>query len=55
MVLEGLHTAFDNDLCFHGLVTMPRIYVRLVGSLVRRLMWRQGFSVLHTGGYFNNR
>lgn len=45
MILEGLHTAFDNDLCFHGWVTMPRIYVRLKGSLIRRLMWRNGVAV----------
>lgn len=44
MVLEGLHTAFDNDLCFHGWVTMPRIYVRLKVSLVRRQMWRNGMA-----------
>lgn len=45
MILEGLHTAFDNDLCFHGWVTMPRIYTRLKGSLIRRLMWRNGVAV----------
>lgn len=45
MILEGLHTAFDNDLCFHGWVTMLRIYVRLKGSLIRRQMWRNGVTV----------
>lgn len=30
MILDGLYTAFDNDLCFHGWVTMSRVHVRLL-------------------------
>lgn len=44
MILEGLPTAFDNDLCFHGWVRMSRIYVRLKGSLIRLQMWRNGVA-----------